>query len=249
MPFMALGGEYALTFWRSNWPLASALVAVLVMIDGFFGLNWKLFSLLEREDWPALAHYLEDRIVRKGRWSARLVRLLANTHLVLSDASAVVELEAKIAKAKSSLLNKNALVFGVARVLKNDPPSAVAFFAEHRGDKKSESPEWVEWYYAFCLLLNKQFKEACDVLLPLSVSAKDAIVLALCASFLRTAVARAVPEKAVECEKASQNAIERVKVKFATRSAWNKEIESTRADIHVVVLGKSLEEAAELLYA
>ena len=110
------------------------------MIDGFFGYNWKLFSLLEREDWPALAHYLEDRVVRKGRWNSRLVKLLANTHLVLSDASAVIELEMKAAAAKPAVLSKVALVFGVARVLKNDPSGAVAFFAARRGPKKIGKP-------------------------------------------------------------------------------------------------------------
>jgi hypothetical protein len=249
MPFVALGGGYAATFWRTNWPLASALVVVLGAIDVFFAFNWKLFTLLEREDWPALAAYLEERVVRKGRWNSRLVRLLANTHLVLSDADAVVALEAEAAKAKPSLLDKNALVFGVARVLKNDPPSAAAFFASRRGPKKSENPEWVEWYYAFCLLLDRKFEEAADVLLPLSGSAKDAVVAALCASFLRNAVARALPSRAAECEAAAAAAAERVKRKFATRAAWNKELENARADIHVVVLGKSIEEAADLLYA
>ena len=249
MPFMALGGDYALTFWRTNWPLASALVVILAMIDTFFALNWKLFTLLEREDWPALALYLEERVVKNGRWSPRLVRLLANTHLVLSDADAVVALETAAAKAKPSLLDKNALVFGVARVLKNDPPSAAAFFAARRGPKKSENSEWVEWYYAFCLLLDKKFEEAADVLMPLSGSAKDALVIALCASFLRNAVSRALPARASACEDAAKAAADRVKKKFATRAAWNKELENARADIHVVVLNKSIEEAADQLYA
>jgi hypothetical protein len=219
------------------------------MIDFFFAFNWKLFTLLEREDWPALAHYLEERVVSRGRWSPRLVRLLANTHLVLSDADAVVALEVAAAKAKPSLLDKNALVFGVARVLKNDPSSAAAFFAARRGSKKTENPDWVEWYYAFCLLLDKKFEDAANVLLPLAASAKDALVIALASSFLRNAVARALPARAAECEEAARSAAARVKSKFATRSAWDKELESSRSDIHVVVLSKSIEEAADQLYA
>jgi hypothetical protein len=233
----------------ANWPLASILVLVLATIDAFFALNWRLFTLLEREDWPALAHYLEGRIVEKGRWSPRLVRLLANTYLVLSDADSVVRLEEKGAAAKPSAVNRNTLVFGVARVLKNDPRSAAEFFAPRRGAKKSESPDWVEWYYAFCLLLDRKFQEAADVLVPLSASAKDALVIALTSSFLKTSVGKALPARADDCAAAAAAAAERVKVRFPTRAALDKEFEKARADIHVVVLSKSIEEAADQLYA
>lgn len=249
MPFFALGGEYAFTFWKSNWPLAAALVLVLAAIDGFFALNWQLFALLEREDWPALAHYLEERVVRKGRWNGRLVRLLANTHLVLSDTQAVGELEAKVAAARPRLLDANALVFGVARVLRNDPAGAAAFFKARRSAARRENADWIEWYYAFSLLLDRRFAEAGDILLPLSAKARDGIVTGLCASFLGGAVARAVPEKAAEYETAAKNAGDRVRVRFADRTSWDNEVAKARTEIHVVVLTKSIDEAAERLYA
>ncbi len=248
MPFLALGGEYAFTFWKSNWPLAAALLLVLGALDGFFAYNWRLFTLLEREDWPALAHYLDERVVRGGRWNGRLVRLLANTYLVLSDADGVIELEGKAASAKPSLVRSNALVFGVARVLKNDPPAAVAFFAERRNAAKGKD-DWIEWYYAFSLLLDKRFEEAADVLLPLAQSAKDAIVAALCSSFLVNAVAKSVPSRREEAERAAAAAADRVRKKFPTEAAWAKEVEKARADIYVVVLGKSIEDAGRQLYS
>jgi len=96
MPFFALGSQYAAGFWASNWPLALVLFGVLLALDLFFVLNWTLFGLLEREDWPALSVYLEKRVVDNRRWSPRLTRLLANTYLVLADAASVVGLEKKI---------------------------------------------------------------------------------------------------------------------------------------------------------
>jgi hypothetical protein len=249
MPFIALGGSYAAVFWRSNWPLALALVAVLSLIDAFFILNWRLFSLLEREDWPALSHYLEGRVVGKGRYDPRLVRLLANTYLVLSDAASVVELEKKVAAAKPRLLSSNALVFGVARVLLNKSDDTIAFFAERRKSPGRDSAEWVEWYYAFALLLGKRFDEAAEVLIPLSASAKDAVVAALCAFFLEDTLSRAVSARSADCLAAATAAASRVKAKLPNRAAWEKELAKARADIHVVVLTKSLEEAGERLYA
>ncbi len=247
MPFFALGAEYAGTFWAANWPLALALVVVLLVINGFFILNWQLFTLLEREDWPALVHYLEDRLLKKGRWNSRLVRLLANTYLVLSDTRAVAALESKAA-AKPALIDRNALVFGIAHVLANDPAGSVAFFSARRASGKAESPEWVEWYYAFSLLLTRDFSAAADVLLPLSAHAKDALVTALSASFLGDAIARALAPRSEELAAAAEAARKRVLKRLPTRSAWDKEVERARADIHVVVLAKSLGEAASALY-
>ncbi|HCM27298.1 MAG: hypothetical protein A2Z99_12065 [Treponema sp. GWB1_62_6] len=249
MPFLALGGAYAATFWSANWPLAFILAAILAAIDLFFLGNWRLFALLEQEDWPALAHYLEERVIKRKRWSPRLVRLLANTYLVLSDSAAVASLEAKVAAAKPDLLDKNALVFGVARVLANDNDVALDFFRARRGKGRAESPEWIEWYYAFTLLLSRRFEEAADVLSVLSRGAKDAIVAALASSFLVDSVSRALPDRAAELAEAASEGRSRVLAKFPNRAAWEKEIEKSRAEIHVVVLTKSIGEAADRLYA
>ncbi len=248
MPFFALGAEFARTFWLSNWPLALVLVLILGGIDGFFISNQRLFALLEREDWPALVSYLEDRVVKKGRYSSRLVRLLANTYLVLSDSAAVVALEAKVAAAKPALLDKNALVFAVARILANDPAGAASFLAERRKSGKAEAPEWVQWYHAFSLLLNRDFSGAADVLLPLSSIAKDPLVIGLSAFFMGDSIRRALPERKDALSQASDAAGQRVLKGLPTRAAWDKETERARAEIHVVILSKSLEEAARNIY-
>lgn len=249
MPFIALGGSYAAAFWTSNWPLALALVVVLGLIDAFFLYNWRLFSLLEQEDWPALAHYLEARVVGKGRYDGRLVRLLANTYLVLSDAASVVGLEQKVAAAKPRLLGPNSLIFGVARVLLNRGDDTVDYFAERRKKASKGDAEWLEWYYAFSLLLGKRFAEATDVLLPLSATAKDAIVASLSAYFLEDTLARALPDRAEECRTAAEAASSRVREKLPNKTAWDKELSRARGNIHVVVLTKSIEEAGTRLFA
>jgi hypothetical protein len=248
MPFFALGPDFARTFWLSNWPLALVLVLILGGIDGFFISNQRLFSLLEREDWPALVSYLEDRVVKKGRYSSRLVRLLANTYLVLSDSAAVVALEAKVAAAKPALLDKNALVFAVARILANDPPGAASFLAERKKSGKVEAPEWVQWYHAFSLLLNRDFSGAADVLLPLASIAKDPLVIGLSASFMGDSISRALPERKDALAQSADAAKQRVLKGLPTRAAWDKETERARSEIHVVILSKSLEEAAKSIY-
>jgi hypothetical protein len=129
MPFFAFGSGTVSYFQRSVWPLALLLVAILAALDVYYALNYRLFSLLEREDWPALSAYLEEQVLRKGRYSKRLVNLLATTYLVMSDIPAVAGLENRLAVAKPALVERNALVFGAARILGKDYAGAVRFFS------------------------------------------------------------------------------------------------------------------------
>jgi len=249
MPFFALGSQYASSFWASNWPLALVLFGVLLALDLFFALNWTLFGLLEREDWPALSVYLEKRVVDKKRWSPRLTRLLANTYLVLADAAAVIALEGKVAEAKPALLDRNALVFGVARVLKGDAKETVSFFSNRIGRKNLENPDWVAWYLAFSLLLAKDFSRAADTLIPLAATSKDALVTGLSWHFLGETLSLALPDRKTEIAEAVEKARSRVLSTLPTKESWNKEIARANADIHVVVLSQSLEEASVRLYS
>lgn len=249
MPFLALGSEYAWGFWAGHWPVAAALAALLAGVDAFFFANRRLFALLEGEDWPGLCHYLEGRVVGKGRWSPRLVRLLANSYLVMSDPASVVALEAKAASARPSLLDKNALVFAVARILSKDHAGAASFLAARRASGKAEEPEWVDFYFGFASLLARDFESAASALEPLSRTAKDALVVALSAGFLSGSLAKALPEKADSLRSSADAARARVKAKLRDRAAWDREVERSKAEMHVVVLSKTVAEAAAELYA
>jgi hypothetical protein len=55
-----LGTEFALTFFRTGWPLALVLILILGGLDIFYFTNRRLFFLLEREDWPALYNTWRD---------------------------------------------------------------------------------------------------------------------------------------------------------------------------------------------
>jgi hypothetical protein len=135
MPFLILGEHFSPihgeSFLRPFWPLAAILIAVLIVLNIYYFSNRRLFRLLEREDWPALAEYLETRLPRRGRYPEHLVRLYANTCLVLSDSQAVLNLENKLALVKPVLVEKNVLLFGTARILGKDYSGALRFFAAH----------------------------------------------------------------------------------------------------------------------
>jgi hypothetical protein len=169
------------------WPLALLLFLILCGWNVFYVTNRRLFSLLEREDWPALAEHLEQRIFRRGRYFSPLVRLLANSYLVLSDFAAVQALENKTAIAKPALVAENALVFGAARILSKNYGAAARFFAEQIGQDKGKNAgvkHWLEWYHGFALFLDGQYAPAAEEFKALALSSADALITALAAFFL-----------------------------------------------------------------
>jgi hypothetical protein len=247
-PLLALGYNVALDFWRGAWPIALILGLLLLALDGFFFINHRLFYLLEREDWPALTQYLEDRIFRGGHYSSRLVPLLANTYLVLSDSPAVISLENKVGIAKPALVDDHALIFGVARILMRDYAGAAGFFAEHEGKVKGRSRDWLRWYYGFALLLDKRFSPAADRMAELAQTSAEGLLAGLSAFFLADILRAALPSRSLELMAAALDGRKRVREGLPNPAAWNREAEKQQNEIHVAILSRYIKEAGDWLY-
>ncbi|MFQ3547344.1 MAG: hypothetical protein SNJ56_03325, partial [Termitinemataceae bacterium] len=168
MPLFVLGIDFAATFWKSSWPLAALLLLILAAFDAFFLINNRLFTLLEREDWPALVQYLEERVIKGGRYSPRLVKLLIHSYLVLSDPASIITLKDRIAKKKPTLISANVLLFGIAYILKGNHDEALQFFKEQETSGTLRKNEWAQWYLCFVMMLQKQYAEATDRLIHLA---------------------------------------------------------------------------------
>ena len=248
LPYFMLGPSFAVSFWQYNWPIILLWIVLFAGFNTFYFLNRQLFLLLEKEDWPALVRYLEERVIQKGRYSSRLVRLLANSYLVLSDSAAVMSLENKVAIAKPGLVDANALVFGTARVLGNDITGALRFFEIRKNTVKSDIKEWVYWYYGFSLLLNRQFEEAAGQFSFLAGASKDAVITALSSYFLSETIARALPLNGSDLRKISSEGKERVKKALPDINSWNREVSRLSSEIHAAALSKYMEETGQWLY-
>jgi hypothetical protein len=248
-PALMLGSSFAASFWRANWFLVLVLGAILMGFDAYFIINQRLYALLEKEDWPALVHYLEDRVIRQGKYSHRLVRLLANTYLVLSDSPSVMSLENKAAIAKPSLVDDNVLVFGTARILGRDISGAVRFFGTRVDSSKPALRQWIRWYYGFALLLDRQYAQAADEFSLLARSSSDGVIAALAAYFLKEAVVRALPDRAEEIDAASAEGRKRVLKALPALKNWTREISRINSEIHAAALAKYLDETGKWLYA
>ncbi len=63
LPFFLLGWDYSLEFWKGSWYLALFFIVLLGVLNAFFAWNWKVFSLVEKEDWSGLSAHLVELIL------------------------------------------------------------------------------------------------------------------------------------------------------------------------------------------
>jgi hypothetical protein len=248
LPNYLLGSSLSLSFWRLNWPLILAWFLIYSSFNIFYFTNRQLFLLLEKEDWPALVRYLEEKVMQKGKYSSRFVRLLANSYLVLSDSNGVISLENKLAAAKPALLNTHALIFGTARILGNDIPGAVSFFDSCKTRVKPGYKEWVQWYYGFALLLDRRFEKSADEFSLLARESRDGVITALSAYFISENLTPMMPDKRSELKEISSTGRERVLKAMPKIEAWKREAGRLSTEIHAAAISKYIEEACLWVY-
>jgi hypothetical protein len=246
MPLIILGGEFSTAwmgqFWGSLWPLVLILGLSLAVLDIYYVSNHRLFQLLEREDWPALSGYLEMRVLRKGRYSPRLVRILATTYLVLSDSRGIMSLENKLTVVKPALVEKNALIFGIGRILGKDYPGALRFFAA----RDLPSRPWIRWYHGFVLLLERRFEEAAEIFRLLAPDTRNPLVSGLAAWFLADNLSH-LSGGAAYLEEAHA-ARERIRGSLKTRRDWDRELSKTETEVYVAILRKYIYDTGNWIY-
>jgi len=247
-PYYMLGASFQLSFLRMSWPLLLVWAVLFTALNVYYFTNKKLFLLLEKEDWPALICYLEEQVISKGRYSSRMVRLLANCYLVLSDSASVMSLENKTAINKPALVDANALVFGTARILGNDISGAVHFFKTRKDTAKPAFKNWVAWYYGFSLLLNRQTEEAIKEFSVLAASSTDGVITALSSYFIQQNVNAMLPQFRQGFRDVSEDGKKRVLDAMPKMKAWKREIDGLSTEIHAAAIAKYIDDTGKWLY-
>jgi hypothetical protein len=245
MPLALLGWDYTSVFWGKNWPLALVFVAIIGALNVFFALNWKIFSMLEREEWTQLASFLEERVYRKKSFRSQYVRILVNTYMVSSNVGGIERLEEAVRRDKPALLERNALLFGIPYVLKNDGAKMESFFAPFLPSKKVESRDWIAWDYSFALLVQKKPGEAAARLRELVRTSRDACIKLL-SLYLIATTEGGKPADGTS-DPVTTGVREYLKTKFP-RDKLAKEIERAKGEVYVVILSRLLDDALDWLY-
>jgi hypothetical protein len=247
LPVLLAGPQYAANFRYITLPLMIFMGLVLVGMSVFFILNYRLFTLLEREDWPALSYYLEKKIYVKGRYDSRKVRLLAGSYMVVSDYASVLKLENKAHAVKPSVIRKNVLIFGAARILSGNQKDAAVFFKTYLDEGKSSDKPWIRWYYGFSHLLCGNFYLAEPEFMSLAVSSRSALITGLSAFFLDTSLLKH-SQKPDECSAIAENGRNRVKKAKKKKKKWKNELDRMGNEIHITIIKKYIIDAGNWVF-
>ena len=246
-PLVILGSESTVNSRFISLPPLILMALLLAGMGIYFFLNYRLLSLLEREDWPALAYYLEQEIIVKGRYNSRKVRLLVSSYMVISDYQSIQNLEEKALLAKPSVVEKNVLVFGAARVLSGHHKEAAIFFRNYLDKCDPKDKQWARWFLGFSQLLGGSFRLAEPEFSSLAVSCDDAVITGLSAYFLNSSLAKH-SLKPAECRAAAENGRNRVINVIKTAENWKKELDRKKAEVHIAVISKYVNEAEKWLF-
>ena len=238
MPALVLGWEYSQVFWRGNWPVAIVFAAVLGGLNTYFGINWRLFTLLEREDWQGLIDHLEQKILVKNRLGKQRLRVLINAYVVTGASDRISELEMRLREIDSAWVSRFPLEFGIPYLLKNDASAMERFFGEMKERSDCPEPVWVRWNYGFAMILQQKLDEARAILMAIADETKNPVQQLLIAYLLDSASAH---------DESARSVVGKLKSALQSRyqgDRWERELERQRSGLQVLVLSKLIDDAS-----
>lgn len=242
MPALVLGWEYTTVFWRSNWPVGAVFLVVLAGLNAYFVYNWRVFTLLEREEWQALIDYLEKWTFERKRLSRQRARILINAYVVTGQIERIKRLEQFLREEKPREVARLAMELGIPYLLSQDPEAMLAYFGEAKELEGLSQPQWVHWAYAFALLNAGRFDEAKAELLAVLEESRDPLLRLLSAHMLEPFGAQ--DERAAET---AREAREELHARY-TRDKIDKELERQRHHLQVLFLSSRIEEARDWVF-
>lgn len=212
LPLVMLGPEYFSLFAAKNWLSGLLFLATLIVINGYFLHNWRLFQLLEKEDWRGAARLLEGAVlgragrVRAGGPGGGRLRMLINAYLVTSQLDRLGELEQRLRRDAPRQLARFALPLGIPHLLRPDPVAAEKYFGRFLQQKGVANLPWLRWNYAFALLQQKQYAAAQATLRELlgALRPKGDSTLRLLAVYTLSSLSAGQPELSAEVERERQ---------------------------------------------
>jgi hypothetical protein len=245
MPFFMLGWDYVKVFWTANWYLAAVFVIAFLVLNAYFLHNWKLFSLIEKEDWKEVRRYLEQCIYEKNKASRQTVRILINTCIVLADTAGLEKLSRYLEQKNSRFSAFFALELGIPYILQEDSAAPEAYFAKAVANPKTRKKGWLRWNLAFARMkegAGNNSEKAVAELAALTEKTKDPVLLLLTAYLLDSHAGTRG-----DIKKLTTGVCDTLRRKY-TRSAWQKISQQSRNDLVVLILSKLLDDAEKWLF-
>lgn len=236
MPLLILDGQFMLDFWKSNWYFGLVLVVLLIILNFVFISNWKTLSLLEAEDWPALAAWLEKRVFSDHHFSNRTVRMLADALLIMADFDTAERLENLLAEKRPDLLARSAARLAAIRLI-GKRYDGFCEFTQKCAELKHSDRDWLLFYAAFVRRIQNNRTEAAERFGRLCSEARDPVVLAL-STYLLPSVLAARADRNLDVADAALLRLTR----SYTSGAFSRVLDSARGETHSAVFGTLLNE-------
>lgn len=235
MPLAMLGWDYTRTFWSENWGLPVLFGLILVGLNVYFARNWRLFRLLEQEDWDGLIEHLEHRIYKRNTLVQQQCRILVNAYLVRSRLDDIARLEREIRDRRPKLLKALVMPIGIRYLLGNDPEASSAYFGEFV-DQRCREAGWVRFSHGFALLLSDDREGAATAFRRVIEEERDRVLLLL-TLYLAEGIEPGTWSGHIDelCRRTSPE-------KLTSR------IERERSRVQVVILSRLIDEAKEWLF-
>ncbi len=242
MPGLFLGWEYAGIFWSENWYLVLLFVGVFAVLNAYFFVNRRLFTALEQEDWDAVISVLEKRVLDRHRFSNGNIRLLVNAYVIRSRNDGIRSVEEAIRQNRPGKLSSFALLLGIPHLLSNDGKEIVEYYGAFIDSVSGHRGDWVQWSYAFGLMLQEQTDAAGKTLESLCANAKDTVVRTLSAYLLEAYAG--TDQNVRRCVDKCRDAVS----SSHSRAEWERLVEKQRGELYVLILSKLLRDVTEWLY-
>ena len=242
MPAFVLGWEYVRIFWSGNWPVGVVFVMVLGGLNAYFAYNWRVFTLLEQEDWDGLIAHLESAAYERRRLTRQRARMLTNAYVVTGRLDRIRDLERFVRSEKPRLLPRLAVEFGVPYLLSNDGREMVEYFGGIKDSPRVAEPMWIRWAYAFGLMLDSRRDEARTELSAVLEDSRDPLLRSLTAHMLQPFGDRDDRVRGLVHDT-------RVSIRSKyTRDRLDRELERQRANLQVLFLSPRIEEARDWVF-
>ncbi|MCD6122226.1 MAG: hypothetical protein J7K04_10355 [Spirochaetales bacterium] len=239
MPILLIGQNYFSLFISKDWFVLVLFFLCIAGVNTYFILNWKLFRLLETEDWQTLSGYLEEQVYEKKRIRKIYVKMLLNAYFLNSEMDKINKLEKYLKNEKPQYLLYFSVEFGIPYLINSDAVSSESYFGKLLASRKTANVEWIRWNYAFALMQKKEFEAAKAELLKLYGENTNPLIflltLYLLDSFAKMDIG--VKSKVDEGIKKLRNIYGLKKI--------DKELESNSDNIEVVILSQIIREAKE----
>lgn len=242
MPFFIIGRDYAFQFWNQNWYLAFLFVLVIGGMNGYFLKNWKLFSLMEEENWKGIQKYLEGKLEAGKKISEQEARILMNTYMVLGQVEKLLELSNVFQTRSPRLFRNLAVELGVPYLLQNDPEGLAKYYQPLYADKQVKKQNWARFSWALALLFTHRFSEARIELEAFQDTSEEPILFLLSVYILSTLKS----ENSLQQERIQEQCVW-FRSKYSP-TQWARHVDRFKENLLVLVLSKFIQDATTWMY-